>query len=153
MNTQENSDLSTDLSTGVESIKPARPQSFASVIDKDRDGDWYGKTQWLFDERPALVGDEPGQWIIELRTKKDVRGIVNCWSVVQVVSSGSGFSTMRFKMFGDYSHREQAHNWNARATSGAIAEAHVEGVQQIERIAEAAVDYYLAKAQKEALRA
>jgi hypothetical protein len=141
MNLQANS----ELSTGCESFVPAREQSFASVVRKDRQrqGDWVGKTEWLFSERPALEGDEPGEWVIELRTAKGSRGIVHSWHVMQSYSV-NGVGYMR-STFGDFSHREHATGGATRATSKAIAEAHTIAVQQIERIAAAAVAFYSAK--------
>ena len=146
---QVNSKLSTDLSTGSDEFVPAREQSLASVVYKDNRGDWCGRTQWPFDEKPALKTDEAGQWIIELRTGKGMRGIGHSWTVMQLYNS-NGFACTRHMLFGDFSHREQANNANGRATSKAIAEAHTIAVQQIECIARAAVAFYKAKQAKQA---
>lgn len=152
MNTNKNSEVVNSLSTSCDSFKPARDQSFPSIVSKDRYGDWIGKTEWLFSERPAQSLDEPGEWVICLRTSKVGRLIFNTWSVVQNYNAG-GMKGTRFMMFGDFSHRESASGGASRATSKAIAEAHTLAVQQIERIAAAAVAFYAAKADKEALRA
>lgn len=147
MNIQANPKLSTDLSTGSDELVPAREQSYASIVYKDRQGDWCGKTQWMFGEKPALANDEPGEWIIELRTGKGSRGIANMWTVMRVYKSVGGFDCTRHMLFGDFSHREQAAGGATRATSKAIAEAHTIAVQQIERIAAAAVAFYKDKQQ------
>lgn len=112
-----------------------------TTILKGRDG-FQGDTDIPFTEKGA-------NWVIRLHTSKSSRGGIRTSATCgKTETSGNGFSGFTFMIFGDFS--KTVAQSDSRCTEKSVTLLHTAALATADAIKAQAIDFYAAKAEKEA---